>query len=161
MLLCFRFPAPHTRNKARHVSLSLYFCQTVLHLSVPPFLPPSLSRFIVLSTNCPSGLPPQSDTSVECVSIHQSCLTLATGTQPGSITKAASCQRISSLFLPPTPPPPRHRKHTRRQGAGLVDEKKFTNCLIIQISMIMNRYSTVREHGVQPELPPQHSSCES
>lgn len=25
----------------------------------------------------------------------------------------------------------------------------------------MNRYSTVREHGVQPELPPQHSSCES
>lgn len=25
----------------------------------------------------------------------------------------------------------------------------------------MNHYSTVREHGVQPELPPQHSSCES
>lgn len=25
----------------------------------------------------------------------------------------------------------------------------------------MNHYSTVQEHGVQPELPPQHSSCES
>lgn len=25
----------------------------------------------------------------------------------------------------------------------------------------MNRSSTVGEHGVQPELPPQHSSCES
>lgn len=25
----------------------------------------------------------------------------------------------------------------------------------------MNHYSTVQEHGVQPELPAQHSSCES
>lgn len=108
-------------------------------------------------------LPPQSDTSMECVSIHQSCLTLATpptGNQPGKR------HRGSQLSFPPPTQPPTHPstpvtdKHIR-QGAGLVDEKKFTNCLIIQISMIMNHYSMVREHGVQPELPPQHSSCES
>lgn len=70
--------------------------------------------------------------------------------------------QLSATIIPPSTlePPPVNHEHIR-QGAGLVDEKKFTNCLIIQISMIMNRYSTVREHGVQPELPPQHSSCES
>lgn len=111
---------------------------------------------------CPSGFPLQSDTSTECVSIHLSCLTLATprtGRQPENITEAASCRPTPPADAPP--PPPLVTDEHIRQGAGLVDEKKFTNCLIIQIFMIMNRYSTVREHGVQPELPPQHSSCES
>lgn len=71
--------------------------------------------------------------------------------------------QLSGTIIPlhPTTAPPLVTEEHIRQRAGLVDEKKFTNCLIIQIFMIMNRYSTVREHGVQPELPPQHSSCES
>lgn len=71
--------------------------------------------------------------------------------------------QLSGTIIPlhPATVPPLVTEEHIRQRAGLVDEKKFTNCLIIQIFMIMNRYSTVREHGVQPELPPQHSSCES
>lgn len=106
---------------------------------------------------CPSGSPPQSDASMECVSIHQSCLTLATPPCWKTARERHGGSQISATRFPARTPT---REHIR-QGAGLVDEKKFTNCLIIQIFMIMNRYSTVREHGAQPELPPQHSSCES
>lgn len=93
------------------------------------------------------------------------------------LTRSAECERASerssapfnprggpklegSQWMSRSAPLPVTDEHIR-QGAGLVDEKESTNCLIIQIFMIMNHYSTVQEHGVQPELPPQHSSCES
>lgn len=68
----------------------------------------------------------------------------------GPTWKAAS-RRLAPPLCPPT----------TSTSAGRLDGKKSTNCLIIQIFVIMNCCSTVQEHGVQPVLPPQHSSCES
>ena len=82
---------------------------------------PSLSlTFYYLVSYCPSGLPPQSDTCTECVSIHQSCLTLTTprtGKQPGNVTEAASCQRLSPPFNHPSPAPPPCHRLTHQTGS--------------------------------------------
>lgn len=123
-------------------------------------IPPSLSHFTALSITVPVNSPPQSDTSRGggCSSELFNPRNAPNWKTARKHQEAATCQRWS--FSSTLQPPPVTNEHNR-QGAGLVDEEKFTNCLIIQISMIMNRYSTVLEHGVQPELPPQHSSCET
>lgn len=116
--------------------------------------------FYCLVNYFPSGFPPQSDTSWVggCSSELFNPRNAPNWKTARKRQEAATCQRWS--FSSTLQPPPVTNEHIR-QGAGLVNEEKLTNCLIIQISMIMNRYSTAREHGVQPELPPQHSSCET
>lgn len=129
----------------------------------------SLSQiFTDLSITVPEVFPPRFDTSAERVGCTSEllnpsrCLPPPTPVPPNWKTarehQEATCQHWS---FPSALQPPPVASERIRQRAGFVDEKKSTNCLIIQISTIMNRYSTVREHGVQPELPPQHSSCES
>lgn len=132
--------------------------KTSLRVSLHPSF--SLSHFTALSITVPVNSPPQSDTSRVggCSSELFNPRNAPNWKTTRKRQEAATCQRWS--FSSTLQPPPVTNEHIR-QGAGLVDEEKFTNCLIIQISMIMNRYSTVLEHGVQPELPPQHSSCET
>lgn len=126
--------------------------QTIPPLSLAPSLPPPLSRFAAVSITVPVVFtPPPSDTFRRVWACERSS---APFNPRGALKLEGSQSSSRSAPLPVTD------EHIR-QGAGLVDEKESTNCLIIQIFMIMNHYSTVQEHGVQPELPPQHSSCES